>query len=217
MKRSVKLGIECALLFGGIPLLLCVAQLRGGFPFLPVLFLFLGLTLFIGWRDPGVIFRPPTRKLHPGRLVSRVGLVAIALFLFTALLYPDLFLRLPREKTRLWLLILVLYPLLSVAPQEYLYRTFFMQRYQPVFGSGATLLWANSLFFAWGHLFFLNWVAPLLSLLGGILLALTWQKTKSFTWVCVEHALYGQLVFTSGIGWWFYTGSATSIQALTGN
>lgn len=216
MTSRIRLGIECALLFGGLPLVLTALQLAGGFPFLPVLFGFLGITLWVGWKDPQVQFRPGSRSPQLTLFACRILLAGAALMLLTAVLYPELLLRLPLQRPRLWIAILILYPLLSVAPQEYLYRTFFMQRYQPLFGNGAGMLWANALLFAWGHIFFLNWVAPLLSLAGGILLALTWQKTRSFLWVSIEHALYGQLVFTSGIGWWFYTGSAQSIQGITG-
>lgn len=216
MKSKGLLWLECITLFGGLPLVLSWLQLRGGFPFLPVLLAFLVITLGISRNDSAISFRPPSTSPAIRSFLIRLGIVAVSLLLLTAFLYPDLFLRLPRQRTRLWMLILILYPLLSVAPQEFLYRTFFMQRYVPIFGQGKGLFWANVFFFGWGHIFFLNWVAPLLSLLGGILLTRTWQQTKSFKWVCIEHAIYGQLVFTSGIGWWFYTGSAQSIQSVTG-
>jgi membrane protease YdiL (CAAX protease family) len=217
MSRRLLLSLECLVLFGGIPLWLTVLQLQGGFPFFPVLFLFLLITLVLGWRDPRVLFRPRSHPVSVQHMLLRFVAVGVFLTLFTWILFPDLFLRLPRERPGLWLMILCLYPLLSVAPQEFLFRTYFMQRYVPVFGDGRGMLWANAFFFGWAHLFFLNWVAPVLSLLGGLLITLTWQKTRSFKWVCIEHALYGQFVFTSGIGWWFYTGSAQSIQQITGS
>jgi hypothetical protein len=85
-----------------------------------------------------------------------------------------------------------------------------------VFGSGQQMLLANSLAFAWAHAFFLNGLAPVLSLVGGVLLALTWQRSRSFAAVCLEHALYGQIVFTVGIGWFFYTGSTHAVAELVG-
>ena len=52
------------------------------------------------------------------------------------------------------------YPLLSVYPQEVLFRTFFFQRYEKVLGSEqATVLW-SAFVFGLAHLFFANWIAP---------------------------------------------------------
>ena len=212
---KLTLVIECTLLFGLIPGLLLWFQLHQNIPFFPVLFGFLSLTLLIGWRDPNVSFRPQTQTASPKKLILRIAAAAIGLTLLTALFYPPLLFRLPRERPQLWLMVMLLYPLLSVAPQEFLFRTFFMQRYRPVFGEGATMLWVNALAFAWAHIFFLNLIAPILSLIAGLLLAHTWQKNRSFRTVCLEHALYGQIVFTCGIGWFFYQGSTAAIQQMT--
>lgn len=215
MKSSRSLlAVECAFLFGMIPGGLIWYQRQQHFPFFPVLFGFLGLTLIITLGDPSVKFKPDFRPPAFKPFLLRVTAAALGLTLFTALFYPELLFRLPRQRPQLWLLILLLYPLLSVAPQEFLFRTFFMQRYRPLFGEGATMLWVNAAAFAWAHAFFLNWVAPLLSLIAGYLLARTWQQTRSFRWVCLEHALYGQIVFTCGIGWFFYQGSTAAIQQM---
>jgi len=215
------LWAECLAFFGLIPLLLAWIQLQGGFPFFPVLLGLAGLTLWIGHRDPGVRFRPadrvPTNRRRLATLLGKALLVLLVLSALTLWIDPDLFLRLPRHRPKLWVLILLLYPLLSVAPQEYLFRTYFIQRYRPLFGDGPAMLWINAAAFAWAHVFFLNWIAPLLSLVAGLLLAATWQRTRSFRLVCLEHALYGQIVFTTGIGWFFYTGSAQAIANASGS
>lgn len=184
--------------------------------FLPVLLLFTAVTIWLGSQDPGIAFRPRTSPPALRRWGAKVCVTGLAMIGLTALVFPDLFLQLPREQTRLWLLVLVLYPLLSVAPQETIYRTFFMQRYAPLFGPAAGMRWINALAFGWGHLFFLNWAALVLSGIGGLLLADTWQKTKSFKWVCIEHALYGQILFTCGLGRWFRSGTLQSLQVLSG-
>ena len=215
--RRILLALECLALFGGIPVVLTVLQLRGGFPFFPFLFLFLLITLVLGIRDPNVRLRPETSPLPGKPFLFRLLGAAAFLVIFTWALEPERLFYLPRNVPVLWMAIMVLYPLLSVAPQEYLYRTYFMQRYVPLFGEGKGMLWANALMFGWAHIFFLNWIAPVLSVVGGLLITLTWQKTQSFKWVCIEHTLYGQFVFTSGIGWWFYTGSAQSIQQAMGS
>lgn len=221
--KPAGLWFEFAGLYVGIPAALVVFQLRGGVPFFPVLFGFLLLTLLLGWRDPGVAFRAgKSRPSTPGERRGR-GLDALPfrllgvggfLCLFTWIFYPQLFFRFPREQPRIWMLVMLLYPLLSVAPQEYLFRTFFMQRYRPLFGEGFWMVAVNALVFGWAHAFFLNWVAPLLSIPAGWLLARSWQQTRSFKRVCMEHALYGQIVFTCGIGWFFYQGSTRALEHL---
>lgn len=213
------LSIECFLLYGLIPGLLFWFQMHGGVKFFPVLFGFLGITLLLAWRDPTVKFvqRPPLPlpRFACRQMGLRLGAAAVGLFLICGLFYPRLLLRLPRERPQLWLLIMCLYPLLSVAPQEFMFRSFFMQRYRPLFGNRTVMCAVNALAFAWAHAFFLNWIAPLLSLLAGWLLARTWQNTARFRWVCLEHAVYGQIVFTCGLGWFFYHGSTQALQGLT--
>lgn len=219
MNSRLYLCFECLILFGVVPGLLILIQLHGGFPFFGVLIGLLILTLILSAFDPNVRFR----FSHSGSAIRscmkkvgvRLPLSAFLLTLLTMGLYPELFLRLPREQPRIWILVMCLYPLLSVAPQEFIFRSFFMQRYRPLFGDGQAMLWTNALVFGWAHVFFLNAVAPLLSVIAGYLLAATWKQSKSFLLVCLEHAVYGQIVFTSGLGWFFYTGSAQAIANST--
>lgn len=212
------LWAEFTLLFVGIPGGLAVWHAQADLPFFPVLLAMFALTVWIGRNDPNVSFGPPPDRpslgKSLGRLAPRLLLVATALAALTGGLFPELFFRFPRESPRVWVLVMLLYPLLSVLPQEVMFRAFFMPRYAPLFGRGAALLAVNALAFAWAHVFFLNWIAPLLSLAGGWLLADTWQRTRDLRLVCIEHALYGQLVFTTGIGWFFYTGSTRAIEQL---
>jgi len=219
------LWIEFLLLFVGIPGLLVWWQGREDVPFFAILLGMLTLTLVLGWLDPKVSFRLPSERpplwqgLRP--LLPRIALVAVSLPLLTWLFdlfgnyQMELLFGLPRRNLSLWAMVMTFYPLLSVAPQEVMFRSFFMPRYERIFPAPMLLLIVNALIFAWAHVFFLNWIAPLLSLIAGWLLADTWQKTRDFRLVCIEHALYGQLVFTSGIGWFFYTGSTRAIERMT--
>ena len=40
----------------------------------------------------------------------------------------------------------------------------------------------------------------LFTFIGGYIFAYTYQKTKSWFWVCAEHAIYGSWLFTVGMG-----------------
>lgn len=205
--RRIGLALECLLLFGGVPGVLIMWQRQGGFPFFPVLIAMMALTLLIGWKAPTVRFRQPDSRFPVRPIILRAVAAGMVLLLLTTLLWPELCFRLLRERPRLWIMVVTLYPLLSVIPQEYLFRVFFNQRYRELFGTGNLMRLVNALVFAWAHAFMLNPVAPLLSLPAGWLLGDTWLKTRSLRAVSLEHALYGQLVFTIGLGWFFYNGA----------
>jgi hypothetical protein len=66
---------------------------------------------------------------------------------------------------------------------------------------------ASGVSFGLAHLFFANWIAPLLSSVGGILFAITYAQTSSTVLVSIEHAIWGNFIFTIGLGWYFYGGS----------
>jgi membrane protease YdiL (CAAX protease family) len=53
---------------------------------------------------------------------------------------------------------------------------------------------------------FLNPLAVLLTIPGGFLLSKTYGRTKSLLVTGIEHAIYGNLVFTVGLGFYFYKG-----------
>ncbi|MBT8393585.1 MAG: CPBP family intramembrane metalloprotease [Bacteroidia bacterium] len=111
----------------------------------------------------------------------------------------DLFVVL-RNKPVLWLIILFVYSLLSVYPQEILYRTFFFQRYRSLFKNEKLFILLNALVFSMGHLFFKNGLVLVLTFFGGLLFAMTYAKTKSTVLVSIEHAIYGSWLFTVGMG-----------------
>ena len=105
-----------------------------------------------------------------------------------------------RTKPLLWIIILFIYSLFSVYPQELIYRTFFFQRYQSLFKNEILFILINAALFSLAHLFFRNTLVMILTFIGGILFALTFKKTKSTLFVSVEHAIYGCWLFTVGMG-----------------
>ena len=117
----------------------------------------------------------------------------------------DLF-DLPREDPLLWAAIVLFYPLVSVYPQELLFRAFLLQRYASVFGRGRALAAASAAAFGFAHLLFGNVLAVVATIAGGWLFARRYQRTGSLLVVSVEHALYGITIFTIGLGQYFYHG-----------
>ncbi|WP_347925654.1 CPBP family intramembrane glutamic endopeptidase [Pontimicrobium sp. SW4] len=103
-------------------------------------------------------------------------------------------------KPKLWALILFIYSLFSVYPQELIYRTFFFQRYKELISSEILFIFINAIVFSLGHIFFRNTLVLVLTFFGGLLFALTYSKTKSTLLVSIEHAIYGCWLFTVGMG-----------------
>jgi membrane protease YdiL (CAAX protease family) len=109
---------------------------------------------------------------------------------------------------------MVMYPIASVYPQEVIFRAFFLCRYTAIFGDGWTILLASAATFAYAHILFGNGVAVGLSFLGGLLFAWRYRTTQSLLVSSIEHALYGQLIFTVGLGEFFYHGTLRAAEFL---
>jgi hypothetical protein len=121
--------------------------------------------------------------------------------------HPDWLLEFPRNRPRLWLMVMVAYPLVSVATQEIVYRTFFFHRYGPLFGHRSGLAIAvNGLLFGFAHVVVGQPFAVAATIFGGFLFAARYLETRSFWAVFLEHTLWGTFIFTIGLGRYFFTG-----------
>ncbi len=107
----------------------------------------------------------------------------------------------------LWCLVMLLYPLFSVVPQTLIYRAFIFKRYRSLFPRGRILILASAASFSWLHIVMRNPLAPLLTFPAGLLFAWRYSRTDSVLASAFEHALYGCLIFTVGLGVYFYTGA----------
>jgi len=150
-----------------------------------------------------------TRGVAPNLplLLLRDVVFLIFLALAVRIFAPQLLFSLMKRSLGLWVLIMVFYPLVSVYPQELLYRAFFFHRYRPVFGSGWPMFIASACAFGFAHVIFGNWIAVALCVIGGLLFALTYQNSRSLLLTCIDHALFGNFLFTIGLGQFFYHGS----------
>lgn len=202
-KRSACLRLEFALLFGGAPLLILAFKH-------PTLLFFalwagaLGALLFL--RSGTTVSSDTKRDI--GTILWRFALLAPLLTLASWWVWPTHFLELPRNKPGFWLLIMVLYPALSVWPQEVLYRSFLFSRYQEILSTPATRIVGSAVAFGFAHIIFQNWIAVILTTVGGFLFASGYERHHSLRLSWPEHSLYGCLIFTIGLGQFFYTGTA---------
>ncbi|MBS0233615.1 MAG: CPBP family intramembrane metalloprotease [Proteobacteria bacterium] len=207
---GLRLWAEFGLIYIGLALLMRVAVFDYRVPLFyalpPVL---VGFTAFL------LCDRSYSLKKELDRRPSRATLAAILLtFLagslvvagLVAAIMPERLFSLAAERPGFWLKIMVLYPFTSVLPQEFAYRIFFFHRYGVLFSSRWSLSLANALAFGFGHILFRNWIAVGGTFVVGLLLAWRYERTRSFWAVYIEHVLWGWLVFTIGLGVYFFTG-----------
>lgn len=204
-------------------LLLCVAMPLSFVYFFPARYLFGALwlvalyALFLLHRYYGMSWRnlwnaKAVTRANVKPVLQRFLLAGLMLGGCTAVFEPHRLLGLPLERTQLWLIVMVLYPILSVFPQEVIFRAFFHARYSPLFHTQRMMLSASAMAFGFAHVLFQNWVAILLCTAGGLIFGMTYERTRSLALVWIEHAIYGCFIFTIGLGYYFYHGSVETAQ-----
>ncbi len=212
--RRLRLMLEIGVLFLAVPLAIRFAIYHWRIP-LPLLLqpALAGLIAYLLW-DPTFRVRTELRALFPrSQLASIVSIFAVVAAVMTAYVWleiPHRFMELPQRLPGVWVMIMIIYPLISVIPQELIYRTFFFHRYGPLFGEARWLMYGvNGLLFGFAHVIFGSYVSIVLTAILGVLVAWRYDETRSFWAVWFEHSLYGCLVFTIGLGHYFFTGIAT--------
>jgi CAAX protease family protein len=209
MPRQFPLALEFSFLFIVLPLLIFYRVLPN-FP-IPTLLAVALIAIFILHYDPSfdsarLLSWSGVRPRLPF-LLERDGVFLLLLGFAVRIFAPQFLFSFVRRAPLLWAVVMLLYPLLSVYPQEFLYRAFFFHRYQPLFGSGWTMLLASAFAFGFVHIIFGNWLAVGLCLIGGFLFSLTYLHSGSLLLTCIDHALFGNFIFTIGLGQFFYHGS----------
>lgn len=213
--KKTWLAVELTFVFILLPgLIYLLGKHAVGF-IIPTLLLVGGYCYFILRRDHALAWKQfhdrfPLRK-HWKNIVLRAATGGLLMLLVIHHFIPEKLFYLPRELPHIWCIVMIGYPLVSVYPQEFIYRVFFFHRYSPLFGTNRsgelTGFLVCGLVFGWAHIVFHNWQAPLLTILGGWLFSWTYKKTDSLLCCCVEHAIWGNMIFTFGLGHYFYGGS----------
>lgn len=147
------------------------------------------------------------KRLASSKWWHFLKITLIKFFVIAALLTLYVYITTPKklfyvvlEKPKVWLFFLAIYTLVSVIPQELVYRTFFFKRYEPLFKNKKLFVLINAGLFSLGHLFFGNTLVMFITFIGGLLFAFTYSKTKSTLFVFIEHTLYGCWLYTVGMG-----------------
>lgn len=207
---------ECATMFLAGPALFALFG-RGNNWLLPALWLWAAVCLALLLADKGFEKRRlwNTRGLRRelGPMLARFALLGGGIVAVVAVFTPDQLLGLPRREPALWAAIMVFYPLLSVYPQEVIFRACFFRRYRALFRGRWAMIGASTVAFGWAHIVFQNAVSIPMTLIGGVLFSLTYERSRSTIAAAIEHTLYGCLVFTIGLGHYFYDGGAPGHEA----
>ena len=141
------------------------------------------------------------------RIIIRWIFASLILLIITFYFFNEKFFIIQNNKPEILWKIMILYPIFSALPQEFIFCKFFFYRYKSIFKSDNNLVISSALFFAITHILFLNFIAPILSFIGGLLFANTYNKHRSLLLVSLEHGLYGNTLFFIGLGWYFWGGS----------
>jgi uncharacterized protein len=202
---------ELAIIFIGAPVAMRAAIHGWHIPlFLALLPVFV-IAVIILLADPTFRLRTELSRGFSGRqLMSILAVFALAggaVTYWVWLIHPHWYLEFPKARPELWARIMLMYPFASVAVQELVYRTFYFHRYGALFGRSRWLgILLNGALFGFGHIVIGTQFAILGTLLTGTLFAMRYAATRSFWAVFLEHTLWGWLVFTVGLGRFFFTG-----------
>lgn len=209
--KQLYLWVEFALLYLGLPLLLYSHRQMLSEWLLPILLLLAAGCTVLLWHDGSFrrrqLWNRSAFQQHLRRTLRWFVPGALVVGGAFALLRPDLLLTFPRFYPEVWLAILITYPLLSVYPQEIIFRAFFFHRYHALFPSNWGKITASSLTFGFAHIVFANWAAPVMTAIIGFQFAVTYARTESTLQVTMEHGIWGLYAFTVGLGWFVYSGA----------
>ena len=203
--------IEFAFFFWILPLLVAMAP-TSVLPPIPILWACAIVALLVLRRSPDfdrrLLWNPA--GILPGLpgVFARFAFFGPLMVMLAWLMEPEWFLSMPRDRPLAWLTVILAYPFFSVIPQGILYRSFFCHRYQPLFGGGIAMVIVAAASFGFAHIVMHRWEPILMTTVGGLVLTSTLLRRRSGLLADVEHALYGDLAFTLGLGVWIFTGAA---------
>ncbi len=201
--QRVGLLSEFFLIFIVLPLLF-LGGLLGNEMIMPVLWIVFAYTLVLLRRSGKRLFDYPLRRRDLIRVFKRYLVILPGLLLLSLALFPQNLFDFPRKEPVLWSILMVAYPLVSAFVQEVIFRTFFFWRYRPLFSTNGAAILINAVLFSYTHAVFMNPVAVVLSFIGGFLFAFSFKRSRSLLLVFIEHTLYGNTLFTIGLGSFFY-------------
>ncbi len=167
------------------------------------LYLVFILALVVLYFDKTFLFVSLKKKID-WKFVAIFTVIFLCLsFIYILMIDKNLLFIFPKTNFKLWLLVVFIYPFLSVIPQELVYRVLFFQRYFPNINNFFFSMLINLIVFSYGHLVFNNVHAIIITAIVSPIFAFAYLK-KSFLTCVILHSLGGQIIFTLGLGRYFY-------------
>jgi uncharacterized protein len=210
-RRQVLRLLECAVLFFVFPPSLYFFRHQLAFRVVPILLVLGAGCVFhlvrTGAMDLRSLWCPADLRTYLPGILTVFVLAGILIASAAVVFLPIRFLAFPRRTPGTWAVVMLLYPLLSALPQEVVFRALFFARYGSLFSNPVILIACNGLSFGLAHAVCGNWTAMVLSTLGGWLFAYRYYRTGSVFTVSLEHGLWGNFLFTVGLGRYLYSGS----------
>lgn len=206
--NTLRLRIEFALLYFLAPVLIAVAVPASAmFTFL-FLFTIVGIVLL--HRTQGFTWVGLVRHALPMDWRVIVGFTifaALGCWATIQITAPQAWLLLPRVSPELWLLIMLLYPVFSALPQELVFRPLFFRRYGVLLPARNIAIVLNAMLFSLAHLMYWSWTVAILTFVAGLFFAWAYEVRRDFALAALLHAIAGNMVFTAGLGVYFYSGN----------
>ncbi|MDF1880173.1 CPBP family intramembrane metalloprotease [Sulfurimonas sp. MAG313] len=174
---------------------------------IPVLIFILSYVFYLSLRHKKIrkrnifTFHHHHHKLLKG-IYNRI-LVSLIVLMVAIIFYDHhLIFKMILQDPLLWIILLFIYPLFSVIPQEIIFRSFFFARYKKIF-KRYPLVFMSAASFSFSHIIFNNWIAIIFTFIGGLYFAISYHQTKSLLVVVIEHSIYGLFLYTIGFGEFF--------------
>lgn len=202
----IMLGTEFALLFFGVPLLIFFDPkfIHPSMLILPLLvFIFLVLRYTTDFKFSELV------RLRIGKQNLRRNAVillacSLVMLAFLILFEPQRLFDLIRGNFTVWLILCIFYPVFSAYGQEIIYRTFLFRRYTRLFGSNRMTVFASAISFSFLHIVYYSPISIILTLFAGLYLAQVYSRTRSVLFTAILHGILGIMVFTLGLGEYFW-------------
>jgi len=210
MKKSLNkswLVLEFVLLFFGIPFMLFLNRNKVIHPAIFILPVFIGILIYLHRCTDFRLKELIKINMTPGKFITYgfvILLSALAMLTGIYLFEPDNLFNLIRANFTAWIVICLFYPVFSAYGQEIIYRLFFFHRYKQIFKSDTIFILAGSAAFSFVHIFYFSAVSMILTFVLGLYLNQTFLKTKSVMLTAIIHGILGDLVFTLGLGSYFW-------------
>ena len=204
--KKIWLIIEFIFLFFGVPLLILfntriVHPSAIILPILIAVFIYLNRQPYFHFKD---FIKFNINKNYLKRHVLFVIIISLVLLLGVYLFDRENLFNLPKGNLFIWIALCIFYPLFSAFGQEIIYRVFLYYRYRNIFKNQRLYILASAITFSFVHIVYYSHISIILTLFLGIYLAAIYLKTKSVLLTSLIHGFLGNVIFTIGLGSYFW-------------